>query len=226
MGLNLVNASKNNSVKKLINLGSSSVYPKNISGKISEDMLLSGPLEPTNEGYALAKIAIIKMCEYLSLVNKEFSYKTIIPCNLFGLYDKFDSINSHMIPSVIMKIHKAHQNFEKTVEIWGDGTAKREFMFAQDLCDFILYCIENYDRMPQNINFGRGKDFTINEYYEIISKIVGFKGEFIHNINKPVGMKKKLTDIQLMKDFGWNNITSLEVGISKSYNYYKNQYQK
>jgi GDP-L-fucose synthase len=223
IGRNTILAAFNNGVKNFLNLASSCMYPRNAKNPLKEDLILKGELEPTNEGYALAKIYATRLCEYIVKENPEFNYKTAIPCNLYGKYDKFSPHHSHMIPAVIKKIHDALKANQNTIEIWGDGMARREFMYAGDLADFIFYAIENYFNMPQNINVGLGYDYNINEYYKVIANIVGFKGNFIHNIDKPVGMKQKLIDNELLEKFGWEHKTSLEEGIQKTYNYFKTE---
>lgn len=220
MGLNLITAAKNNKIKKLLNLGSSCMYPKDINSPLCEDMILKGELEPTNEGYALAKIACAKLCEYINRESSSYLYKTIIPCNIYGKFDKFDIDNSHMIPAVINKISNALDNNLKFIEIWGNGESRREFMYAEDLADFIFYAIKNFTEMPQNINVGLGYDYSINDYYRIIADIIGYNGKFVHDLSKPVGMHRKLTDTTLLSTFGWKHKTSLSIGITKTYEYY------
>lgn len=221
MGRNIIMASKNNDVKNLINLSSSCMYPRNAVNPLSEDLILKGELEPTNEGYALAKIMSTRLCEYISKEDDSFKYKTIIPCNLYGRHDKFESKHSHMIPAVVKKIHDAKRKNLSTIDIWGDGTARREFMYAGDLADFIIYAIQNFSKMPQNINVGLGHDYTINEYYKIIANVIGYKGEFIHDLTKPTGMKQKLIDDTKLLEFGWKYKTTLQEGIENIYNFYK-----
>ena len=221
MGKNLIMAAKNNGVKQFVNLASSCMYPRNATNPLSEELILQGELEPTNEGYALAKIVCTRLCEYISSTNNQHHYKTIIPCNLYGLYDKFDPKSSHMIPAVIRKIDNACLRKDNEVEIWGDGLARREFMFVEDLVDFIFYSIENLSRMPQNINVGLGYDYSINEYYQTIAEVIGYKGEFVHDLSKPVGMKQKVVDITKLKEFGWKSKTSLKEGVAKTLAYYK-----
>ena len=138
MGKNIVLAAKNNNIKKLLNLGTSCMYPRDASNPLKEEYILKGQLEPTNEGYALSKVVVSKLCEYVSNQNKDFLFKTVIPCNLYGKYDKFSPENSHMLPAVIKKIHEAKTHDYENVEIWGDGLARREFMYAADLSDFIF----------------------------------------------------------------------------------------
>jgi GDP-L-fucose synthase len=221
MGRNIIMAAKSNNVKNLINLSSSCMYPRNALNPLSEDLILKGEIEPTNEGYAIAKIMSTRLCEYINRENDSFNYKTIIPCNLYGRHDKYESIHSHMIPAVIKKIHDAKIKNTGEIDIWGDGKARREFMYAGDLADFIIYAITNFSKMPQNINVGLGHDYTINEYYQIIADIIGYEGKFIHDLTKPIGMKQKLIDVTKLNEFGWQYKTSLVEGIEKTYEYYK-----
>lgn len=223
MGINIIFSSYEAGIKKLINMSSSCMYPRNAKNPLSEELILTGELEPTNEGYAIAKVTSTRLCEYICKENAIFQYKTVIPCNLYGKYDKFDPKHSHMIPAVIKKIYESTLIQSKTIEIWGDGSARREFMYVEDLADFIFYAIEHFDNMPQNINVGLGHDYTINEYYNIIAKVVGYKGKFVHDLSKPIGMKQKLIDDTKLKAFGWHYKTSLEEGILKTYHYYKQE---
>ncbi len=220
MGLNIIMSSHEAGIKKFINMSSSCMYPREAINPLGEELILKGELEPTNEGYALAKITSTRLCEYINKEDSSFKYKTVIPCNLYGKYDKFDPKHSHMLPAVIKKIHEAKIHERETLDIWGDGTARREFMYAQDLADFIYYAIENFEKIPQNINVGLGKDYTINEYYKAISEVIGYKGKFIHDLTKPIGMKQKLIDDTKLKEFGWKHKTSLKEGIKKIYEYY------
>ncbi len=223
MALNIIMSAKEAGITKFINMSSSCMYPREAINPLGEELILKGELEPTNEGYAIAKITSTRLCEYINKEDDSFHYKTVIPCNLYGKYDKFDPKHSHMLPAVIKKIHEAKSNNQKTLDIWGDGTARREFMYAEDLSDFIYYALENFEKMPQNINVGLGHDYTINEYYEAISKVIGYKGRFVHDLTKPIGMKQKLIDDTKLKKFGWKHQTSLEDGIIKIYKYYYNK---
>ncbi len=220
MGKNLVWASHELGIKKFLNMSSSCMYPKDKDTSLSESDILSGYLEPTNEGYALAKVAVTKMCAYITRQNPKMHYKTLIPCNLFGKYDKFDLAAGHMVPAVIRKIHEAVQNKEKTVEIWGNGEARREFLYTEDVADFVQFSIEKMEQLPEMINVGLGFDYTILEYYKEIAAVVGFKGEFTFNLDKPIGMKRKLVDVSLAKKMGWQSKTSLNEGLKKTYAYY------
>jgi len=219
IGMNLVQASYNAGIKQLLNIGSSCMYPRVAQNPLRESSLLTGELEPTNEGYAIAKVAVAKLAEYIS---KQYgvAYKTIIPCNLYGLWDKFDVTNSHMIPAVIRKIHEAKLQDHKYVEIWGDGTVRREFLFTEDLVDFIFFALERFDCLPNQMNVGLGFDYSINEYYSVIRDVLAYKGDFKHNLEKPIGMKQKLVDISIQKDLGWYPKTDLKKGIEHTYQFF------
>jgi GDP-L-fucose synthase len=220
MGINLVKAAKEAEIKNLLNLSSSCSYPPKCENPLKEEYVFDGKLEPTNEGYAIAKASITKMCEFVTRQFNGYNYKTIIPCNLYGRYDKFGENNSHMIPAVIKKLHLAKENNINVVEIWGSGNARREFMYAGDLAQMVNYIVKNFEKMPPVLNVGLGYDYTVNEYYEIIAKIVGFNGTFVHDTAKPEGMKQKLLDITKQKEFGLKSIYSIEEGIKETYKYY------
>jgi GDP-L-fucose synthase len=197
------------------------MYPRDYRNPLSEDDILAAPLEPTNEGYALAKITAARLCQYVS-EKHGYAYRTFIPCNLYGVGDKFDIENGHMIAAAIVKIFSAHQNGDSDVEIWGDGTVRREFLYVDDLAKFILSSLEKLKDMPSCLNIGLGRDYTVNEYFGMIADAVGFRGKFVHNLNAPVGMNYKLMDITKAKTFGWNPDTSIEQGILTSLKDYEN----
>lgn len=222
---NVILSARNNGVKKMINLGSSCMYPRDAKNPLKEELILKGELEPTNEGYALAKIYAMRLCEYIHRENEEFEYKTLIPCNLFGRYDKFDPKHSHLLPSIIYKILNAKESKSKEVEIWGDGLAKREFMYAGDLADFIWFAVKNFKELPKVMNIGLGYDYTINQYYEAASNVIGYQGAFVHDFSKPVGMNQKLVDISKQEQLGWKPKFTLEEGIKETFNFYKNSIQ-
>ncbi|QDO83502.1 GDP-L-fucose synthase [Shewanella psychropiezotolerans] len=224
MGINILTAANDIGVVNFLNLSSSCMYPRDAINPLSEELILKGELEPTNEGYALAKITSTRLCEYISKETPSRLYKTIIPCNLYGRFDKFDPNHSHMIPAVIRKIDEAKNNQVSEIDIWGDGEARREFMYAEDLAEFIFYALDNFAIMPQNLNVGLGTDYTINEYYQAVADVVGYTGEFTHDLSKPVGMRQKLIDDAKLKEFGWVYKTSLEVGIQKTYEFYLSEY--
>ena len=224
MGKNLVLAARDLKIKKIINLGSSCMYPRDAENPLREETILKGELEPTNEGYAIAKVSVARLCEYINREDETFIYKTLIPCNLYGYHDKFDPKHSHMIPAVIRKIHEAKESDSGEIDIWGDGEARREFMFAEELSDFITYAIPKLEQMPNYLNVGLGYDYSINEYYKVIANVVGYKGKFVHDLTKPVGMKQKLVDVSKLNNFGWESKLSLEDGIKKTYNYFLEKY--
>jgi len=223
MGFNILMSSKAGGVKRFMNLSSSCMYPRDAQNPLSENLILKGELEPTNEGYAIAKVASTRLCEYINREDSSYLYKTVIPCNLYGKYDKFDLEHSHMIPAVIRKINDAKNNNLKSIDIWGDGLARREFMYATDFADFVYYAIYNFEKMPQNINVGLGHDYTINEYYQKIAKVVGYQGGFVHDLSRPTGMQQKLIDDTRLKEFGWKYKATLEQGIKKTYEYFINE---
>ena len=221
MGLNVISSAAAVGIKKLINLGSSCMYPREASNPLNENMILQGELEPTNEGYALAKIVTARLCEYLVREDSMLNYKTIIPCNLYGRYDKFEETNSHLIPAIIKKIHEAKVAGSQTVTIWGDGSVRREFMNAADLADLIYFVMDQIERIPQNLNVGLGHDYSIAEYYSSVASVVGFEGSFEYDLKKPVGMRQKLVDTSQLEKLGWNCKIKLIDGISQTYEFYK-----
>ena len=221
MGRNIIMAAKENGITRLMNMSSSCMYPREAQNPLQEELILKGELEPTNEGYAIAKVVATRLCEYIVKENPDLKYKTVIPCNLYGKYDKFSPENSHMVPAVIKKIYEAKQHNANQIDIWGDGLARREFMYTEDLADFVFYALAKFDQMPQNINVGLGIDYSINEYYQTIADVIGYKGKFVHDLSKPIGMKQKLIDVTKLKNFGWQHQTSLQEGILKTVEYFK-----
>lgn len=225
MGRNVILAAYKAGVPYLLNLACSCIYPRNAANPLSENQILQGELEPTNEGYALAKIFASRLCEYINRENVKNGqsanrYKTLIPCNLYGRYDKFEPEHSHLIPAIIHKIHLAKVEGLTEVEIWGNGTARREFMYVGDLADAIIKCLNEYDQIPDLMNIGLGYDYSINDYYRIAADVIGWNGKFIYDTTKPVGMKQKLVDITRQSKWGWKPSTSLTSGIHKAYNFY------
>jgi len=219
MGLNVILSAERAGIRKLINLSSSCVYPRDALNPLKENSVLTGELEPTNEGYALAKIVTQKLCEYINKERSEFNYKTLIPCNLYGRYDNFNSSNSHLIPAIIKKIDLAIEK-KSNVEIWGDGSARREFMYTGDLADAIYFIIHNYDMIPSVMNIGLGFDHSIEEYYKAIANVMKYKGKFIYNLDKPIGMNQKLVDVEKQNRLEWKPKFSLEDGLKKTLEYY------
>lgn len=220
MGFNIVLAAHEAGVPRLINLGSSCMYPRDASNPLREDMILKGELEPTNEGYALAKVATARLCSAISRTEPGRSYVTVIPCNLYGRWDNFHPVRGHMIPAVIRKIHEAKARGTDTVTIWGDGTARREFMYAGDLADFLVAAILRHEELPDMMNVGPGVDHSVNDYYTAIAAAVDWGGRFIHDLEKPSGMQRKLVDVSRQRAFGWQPRTSLENGLANTYSFF------
>lgn len=225
LGRNVIIASYMAGVPKLLNLASSCIYPRHASNPLSESQILKGELEPTNEGYALAKIYAIRLCEYINREcdakgNPGIRYKTLIPCNLYGLHDKYSQKHSHLIPAIIHKIHQAKTAGLREVVIWGDGNVRREFMYAGDLADGALKYLQDFEQLPDLMNIGLGFDYSINEYYAAVASVIGWEGHFIHDLSKPVGMKQKLVDITRQSSWGWASVTPLLEGIDKVYQSY------
>ena len=212
---NVINNSYKYGVKKLLFLGSSCIYPKLAVQPIKEEYLLTSELEPTNEAYAISKIAGIKLCEaYSNQYNANFI--SVMPTNLYGVGDNYHPENSHVLPALIRRIHEAKEKNSPTVTVWGTGTPKREFLFADDLADACLFLMLNYtNKYP--INIGSGIEHTIAELASIIKNIIGFPGEIIYDATKPDGTPRKLLDSSQIHQLGWRHITTLEKGIEIAY---------
>ena len=222
MGINLINAARKTGIEQLINLGSTCIYPASLDIPLTEEMLLTAPLEPSNEGYALAKISVLKACLYS---NQQYrtNFKTILPTNLYGKYDHYFDENSHLVASIISKISAAIENNHKEVIIWGSGNVRREFMYVEELCQYILHCIHHYNKIPSFVNCGTGVDYSVNEYYEIIAKLMNYQGKMTHDTSKPEGMRRKRTSIEKMLATGWKPSLSLEAGFKKTIQYFFNE---
>ncbi len=219
-GRNLVMSAHEHGIQRLLNFGSTCMYPRQAASPLTEDLILHGELEPTNEGYALAKITIARLCQYL---NRQYgrSYKTLIPCNLYGRHDKFDPKHSHLIPAIIAKIDDALLSGSEEVGIWGTGEARREFLYAGDLAEFVFQALARYDEVPELVNVGYGNDFSVNDYYQAVATVIGYRGRFTHDLSRPVGMARKLSSTVLAARFGWHPKTSLEEGLRLTCDYYQ-----
>jgi GDP-L-fucose synthase len=202
-------------VRKLLFLGSSCIYPKLAPQPLREDYLLTGPLEPTNDAYAIAKIAGIKMCEsYRSQYGCNFI--SVMPTNLYGPNDNYDLQNSHVLPALIRKMHEAKQQGLPQVVVWGDGSPRREFLHADDLADACLYLMHHYDD-PELINIGTGEDIPIGDLARLIRNVVGYSGELVFDTTKPNGTPRKLMDVAKLHSRGWHHRIALEDGIRQVY---------
>ena len=220
MGRNIIMAAYECAVPELINLASSCMYPVKGLQPFSEEAILTGDLEPTNEGYALAKIVGTRLCQYINSKNLNLQYKTIIPCNIYGRHDKFDTNSSHLIAAIISKIHNAKERREGKVWIWGAGTARREFIYAGDVADAILFAASDLSVVPEVVNIGIGSDYSIKEYYEVVKEVLSWDGEFKYDKSKPVGMEQKLSNLSRQKIWGWKAKTPIKEGIKYTYDFF------
>ena len=225
---NIIHSAWQHNVTRLLFLGSSCIYPKECPQPMKEEYLLTGPLEPTNRPYALAKIAGIEMCH---AYNRQYGTKfmAVMPTNLYGPGDNYDLNNSHVMPALIRKMHEANQRGDKEVVAWGTGTPKREFLFSEDMADACLYLLEQpesklsdlfNDERPPLVNIGCGEDLTIRDLAETIAEVVGFSGKLVFDSTKPDGTMRKLMDVSRLKHMGWEAKTSLRKGVFAAYQSY------
>lgn len=219
---NVIHESYRSGVTKLLFLGSSCIYPKNSLQPIREEYLLSGPLEPTNEAYAIAKIAGIKMCEYY-LKQYGCRFISAMPTNLYGPGDNYDLENSHVLPALIRKFHEAKLNQADNVTIWGTGSPRREFLHVDDMAKACYFLMQQYEQ-PQILNVGLGNDHTIAEMANIIKEIVGFEGKLLFDTSKPDGTPRKLLNVDRINALGWTAETGLEDGIRSTYQDFVSRY--
>jgi len=216
---NIIHAAFKNNIEKLMFLGSSCIYPKEVPQPMKEEHLLTGPLEPTNEWYAIAKIAGIKLCEaYRKQHGCDFI--SVMPTNLYGVGDNYHPQNSHVPAAFIRRFHEAKENNAKNVTIWGTGTPLREFMFADDLADACVFLMQHYSE-DEFINIGSGQEISIMDFAKKVSKIVGFEGEILCDLSKPDGTTRKLMDSSKLSGLGWSANTSLENGLKFAYEDFK-----
>ena len=215
---NIIHCAYKYNVKKLLFLGSSCIYPRMAQQPIKEEYLLTGPLEKTNEAYAIAKITGIELCKFY---RRQYGcdFISAMPTNLYGINDNFDLETSHVLPALIRKFHEAKINDDREVVMWGTGKPKREFLYVDDLADACVHLINNYSN-EIHVNVGTGEDIEIGELGEIIKNVVGFKGEIVNDLSKPDGTPRKLLDVSLLESTGWKYNTDLKKGIEKVYNWY------
>ena len=215
---NVIHAARSAGVKKLLFLGSSCIYPRLADQPMREEALLSGALEPTNEWYAVAKIAGIKLCQAF---RRQYGcdFVSVMPTNLYGPGDRYDARDGHVVAALIMKIHAAKVANSATVELWGSGTPRREFLFSEDLADACVFVMKNYSD-ELFLNVGTGRDMTILELAECIARIVGWKGTFTFDKSKPDGMPRKMMDVSRLRALGWSAPTDFETGMKEAYRWY------
>lgn len=206
-------------VKKLLFLGSTCIYPKLAPQPIPEDALLTGPLEVTNEAYAIAKIAGLEMCKFYKRQYGD-DFISCMPTNLYGPHDNYDLQGSHVMPAMIRKFHEAKVNHAPTVELWGTGTPLREFLYVDDMADACVFLLENYDG-EQHVNIGTGKEVTIKELAETVKRVVGYEGEIVWNKDMPDGTPRKLTNVDKLHGLGWKHKVELEEGVQLAYQWFK-----
>ena len=218
---NIIHAAYANKVRKLLFLGSSCIYPKNAPQPMKEEYLLTGLLEPTNEPYAIAKIAGIKMC---AAYNRQYgaNFISVMPTNLYGPGDNYDLQNSHVLPALIRKMHEAKERSNKETVVWGTGTPRREFLYSDDMADACVFLMERFDAadIGEFINIGVGKDVTISELAELVAKMIGFNGRLVFDNTKPDGMRQKLLDVARLTALGWRAKIELPDGLAKAYQEY------
>lgn len=215
---NVIEASHKNGVKKILFLASTSIYPRESPQPMKEEYLLNGKLEPTDEGYALAKIVGLKLCE---MYNRQYdtNYICVMPCNIYGVGDNFDLEKSHVIPALIRKFHEAKKNGINKVEVWGTGNARREFLYVDDFADACFYLFTDY-KGREFFNVGAGIDYSIKEIVKMVSNVTGFKGEIEFDTSKPDGILRKLMDVSKLRQNGWMSKTDLREGLEKTYKYF------
>src|SRR5438552_7425158 len=215
---NVIRAAQNAGVRKFLYLGSSCIYPKHAPQPIPEAALLTGPLEPTNEAYAIAKIAGIKLCQaYAREYGADFI--SAMPANLYGPGDNFDLVSSHVLPALLRKAHEAKKRGEREMLVWGSGRPRREFLHVDDLAAACLFLLEKYDS-PEIINVGSGEDISIRELAELICEVVGFQGDLIWDATKADGTPRKLLDVSKLRGIGWCHAIALREGIARTYQWF------
>ena len=216
---NLIDGALNSGIEKFIFLGSSCIYPKFAPQPLKEEYLLTDPLEPTNEWYAIAKISGVKACQAIrNQYGKDFV--SLMPTNLYGYFDNFDLQSSHVLPAMLRKFHEAKINGNTPVKLWGSGSPMREFLFVDDMAEAVVFALEN--KLPEYLyNIGSGKDISIKQLAEIIQNVVGHKGDIIWDNSKPDGTPRKLLDVSKMKALGWHYSTNLKEGVEKTYQWFQ-----
>jgi GDP-L-fucose synthase len=210
-------------IERLIFLGSSCMYPRDYRQPLEENDVLAAPLEPTNEGYALSKITASRLCDYISGSHPQRHYRTFIPCNLFGTEDHFGSVASHLIAAIVTKVINARDSGADTVEIWGSGNARREFLFTDDLVPFMLDALCRLENLPGLLNIGYDSDHSVNEYYQMVADLAGYNGKFTHDTSKPEGMMRKCMTSARAKSLGFDAKTDIRQALTQVIAAYEKQ---
>ena len=218
MGLNLIRGCVECGVKNMINVGSATAYPNDAPQPLREESLGDGAFEESIEGYALSKYVVYRACV---MANEQHgvSFKTVHPCNLFGPYDNFSLETGHMLPAILHRMHKAKGNGNAAIVIWGDGTAKREFLYAPDLADFLNTALTKFSQLPEVMNVGSGVEVSVNEMHQHMAKVIGYNGELQHDLSRPVGRKRRHLELSKQKELGWSPKTQFEEALVFTYEY-------
>ena len=218
MGLNLIRACLEHGINNMINVGSATVYPNDAPQPLREDSLGDGAFEGPIEGYALSKYVVYRACV---MANEQHgvSFKTIHPCNLFGPYDNFSLETGHMLPAILHRMHQAKKNGNKPIVIWGDGSAKREFLYGPDLADFLNTALSRFSELPEVMNVGSGVEVSVNEMHQYMAKVIGYDGELQHDLTRPVGRKRRYLELSKQKEFGWSPKTQFEEALTFTHDY-------
>jgi len=218
MGLNLIRACIELEIKNMINVGSATVYPNDAPQPLREESLGDGGFEGPIEGYALSKYVVYRAC-VMANEQHNTSFKTIHPCNLFGPFDNFSLETGHMLPAILHRMHQAKENGNAPVVIWGDGTAKREFLYAPDLADFLNFALYKFTELPEVMNVGSGVEVSVNEMHQHMAEVIGYNGELQHDLSRPVGRKRRYLELSKQNEFGWSPKTPFEEALMFTYDY-------
>jgi GDP-L-fucose synthase len=224
MGLNLIRSCIQHGVQRILNVGSATVYPSDAPQPLTESSLGEGAFEGPIEGYALSKYVVYRAC---AMANEQHnvSFKTVLPCNLYGPYDNFSIETGHMLPAILHRMHQAKEQGNVPIVIWGDGSAKREFLYVADLADFICFSLDNFDDLPEVMNVGSGVEISVNEMHQHMANITGYSGEFKHDLDKPVGRLRRYLNLQNQQRLGWSPKTPFEEALAITYEYLREALQ-
>ena len=224
MGLNLIRSCIEHGIERILNVGSATVYPSDAPQPLTESSLGEGAFEGPIEGYALSKYVVYRAC---AMANEQYnvSFKTVLPCNLYGPYDNFSIETGHMLPAILHRMHQAKEEENAPIVIWGDGSAKREFLYAPDLADFICFSLDRFDDLPEVMNVGSGVEISVNEMHQHMANITGYSGEFKHDLDKPVGRSRRYLNLQNQQRLGWSPKTPFEEALAITYEYLRETLQ-